>query len=45
MFGVVISPVNFGQDLFCYSSFKFFNIEDKDETNLITKSTRTFNYS
>ena len=29
MFGVVISPVNFGRGLFCYSNFNFFYIDDK----------------
>ena len=38
MFGVVISPVHFGRGLFCYSDFDFFYIDDKEEANLIARS-------
>ena len=38
MFWVVISPVHFGQGLFCYSNFNFFYIDDKEKTNLIARS-------
>ena len=37
MFGVVISLVHLVRSLFCYSSF-FFYTDDKEETNLIVKS-------
>ena len=38
MFGVVISPVQFGRGVFCYSNFSFFYIDDKEKTNLIARS-------
>ena len=38
MFGVVISHVHFGRGLFSYSNFNFFYIDDKEETNLISRS-------
>ena len=38
MFGVVISPVNFGRGLLFYSNFNFFYIDGKEETNLIASS-------
>ena len=41
MFGVVITPVHFGRSLFCYSKFNFLYIEDKGETNLITKNSHS----
>ena len=41
MFGVEISPVHLGRDLFCYSNFNFLYIDDKEETNLITRSSRS----
>ena len=37
MFGVVISAVKFGRGLVCYSNL--FYIHDKEETNLIDRST------
>ena len=41
MLGVVISPVLFGWGLFCYSDFNFLYIYDKEETNLITRSSHS----
>ena len=38
MFGVEILPVRFSRGLFCYSNFGFFYIDDKEETNLIARS-------
>ena len=38
MFGLVISPVHFGRGLFCCSNFNVFYIDDKNETNLIGRS-------
>ena len=38
MSGVVISPVHSDRDLFCYSNFNFFHIDDKEETNLIARN-------
>ena len=38
VFGIVISPLHFGRDLFCYSNLIFFYIEDKEETSLIVRS-------
>ena len=38
VFGVVISPVHFVRGLVCYSNFIFFYIDDKEETNLIARS-------
>ena len=35
MIGIVILRVHFGRSLFCNSSFNFFYIDDKEETNLI----------
>ena len=40
MFGVVISTMHFGRGLFWYSNFKFFDIDDKEETNLTARSSR-----
>ena len=37
-FGVVILSVHFARGLFCYSNFNFFNVDDKEETNLIARS-------
>ena len=37
MFGVVISPVHFGRCLFCYSSFNFFEIDNKEKTSWIAR--------
>ena len=37
MFGAVISAVKFGRGLVCYSNL--FYIHDKEETNLIDRST------
>ena len=34
---VVISPVQFGRGLFCYSNFIFFHIDDKEKANLIAR--------
>ena len=42
MCGVMISPAHFGRDLFCYSSFNFFYIDNKEETNLIARSSHYF---
>ena len=45
MLGVVISPVHFGRDLFSYSNFNFFCIDNKGETNWIVRSRHSiFNY-
>ena len=38
MFGAVILSVHFDQGLVCYSKFIFFYIDDKEETNLIARS-------
>ena len=35
MFGVLISPVQFGGVLFCYSNCNFFYIDDKEEAIFI----------
>ena len=35
MFGVLISPVQFGGGLFCYSNCNFFYIDDKEEAIFI----------
>ena len=35
MFGVLISPVQFGGVLFCYSNCKFFYVDDKEEAIFI----------
>ena len=37
MFGIVVSPMHFDRDLFCYSNFNFLYIDDKEETNLTSK--------
>ena len=42
MCAVVNSPAHFGRDLFCYSSFNFFYIDNKEETNLIARSSHYF---
>ena len=41
MFWVVISLVHFGRGLFCYSNFFFFSIDNKEETNLIARSSHS----
>ena len=41
MFGVVISRVHFARGLFCYSSFIFFCIDDKEELNLVARSSHS----
>ena len=41
MSGVVILPVHFGRGFFCYSNFNFFYIDDKEETNLIARSSHS----
>ena len=41
MFGAVISLVHFGRGLFYYSYFIVFYIEDKEETNLIARSSHS----
>ena len=38
MIVVVISSVLFGRGLLCYSKFNFFCIDDKEEPNLIARS-------
>ena len=38
MFGVVISPVQFDRGLFCSSIFIFFYIDNKENINLIARS-------
>ena len=38
MFGVIFSSVHFGRRLLCYSNFDFFYIDEKEETNLIARS-------
>ena len=38
VFGLVISPVHFGRGLFCCSYFNFLYINDKEEVNLIDRS-------
>ena len=35
MFGLLISPVQFGGVLFCYSNCNFFYIDDKEEAIFI----------
>ena len=42
MFGVKISPVHFGRGLFYYSNFYFFSIDDKEETNLVARSSHSY---
>ena len=37
MFGVVILPVYFGRDLFCYSNFNVFYINNKEAKSLIAR--------
>ena len=41
MVGVVILLLHFGRGLFCYSNFTFFSINDKEETNLIARSSHS----
>ena len=41
MFGVVISPVEFGRGLFCSSILIFFYIDDKEKINLIARSSHS----
>ena len=41
MFRVMISPGHFGRGLFCYSNFDFFYIDDKEEINLIPRSSHS----
>ena len=41
MFGVVISPLHFSRCLFCYSNVNYLYIEDKEETNLIARSSHS----
>ena len=41
MSGVVILPMHFGRGLLCYSNFDFFYIGDKEETNLIHRSSHS----
>ena len=41
MFEGVISSLHFGRGLFCYSNFNFFYIDDKEETNLIFRSSHS----
>ena len=41
MFEVVISPMQFGRGLFCYSNFIFLHIEHKEKTNLIARSSHS----
>ena len=41
MFGVVISPVQFGRGLFCSSIFIFFYIDNKEKINLIARSSHS----
>ena len=41
MFEVLVLPLQFGRGLFCYSSFSFFYIDNKVETNLIARSSHS----
>ena len=41
MFGIVISLVHFDRGLFYYSNFNFSYIDDKDETDLIVRSSHS----